>query len=104
MKSPHYFIAKPINGRRYDNKKNIDGIDVITSVSEEDHKSSNRNAEVIEVPIGYEGPIKKGYTLLVHHNAPLNARTLRYRTPPPTRPSSLPARSHQRFLFSRGMN
>ncbi len=68
MKSPFYFIAKPVNGRRYDNIKSISGIDFITSSSEEDHKAANRYAEVIELPIGYNGPVKTGAILLVHHN------------------------------------
>ena len=38
MKSPHYFIVKPVKGRRYDNIKNIGGIDFYTSVSQKDHK------------------------------------------------------------------
>lgn len=68
MKSPFYFIIKPINDKRYDNTKNIGGIDFITSTSQEDHTVSNRFAEVIETPINYDGPICKGDTLLVHHN------------------------------------
>jgi hypothetical protein len=69
MKSPFYFIAKPINGKRYDNTREIGGIEFIVSTSEEDHKFSNRFAEVIELPVGYNGPISIGDTLLVHHNA-----------------------------------
>ena len=69
MQSPFYFIVKPMNGKRYDNTKNIGGIDFIVSTSEEDHKFSNRFAEVVEVPLGYKGPIQSGDTLLVHHNA-----------------------------------
>ena len=68
MKSPFFFIATPLKGRRYNNTKDIGGIEFITSTSEEDHKFSNREAIVMEVPLGYEGPIKKGYKLLVHHN------------------------------------
>ncbi len=68
MKSPFYFIAKPVNGRRYDNSKEIGGVDFIVSTSEEDHKFSNRFAEVVELPLGYKGPIEPGDTLLVHHN------------------------------------
>lgn len=68
MKSPFYFIAKPVNGKRYDNTKDIGGVDFIVSTSEEDHKFSNRFAEVVELPLGYKGPIKEGDTLLVHHN------------------------------------
>lgn len=69
MKSPFYFIATPMNGKRYDNTRKIGGIDLIVSTSEEDHKFSNRYAKVVETPLGYKGPIAPGDTLLVHHNA-----------------------------------
>lgn len=69
MKSPFYFIVKPMEGKRYDNTKDIGGIEIILSTSEEDHKFSNRYAEVVELPLGYEGPILPGDTLIVHHNA-----------------------------------
>lgn len=69
MKSPFYFIVRPLNGKRYDNTKSIAGIDFIVSTSEEDHKFSNRFAEVVELPLGYKGPIEISDTLLVHHNA-----------------------------------
>ena len=68
MKSPFYFIAEPSLGRRYSNTKDIGGGDFIISSSEEDASASNRRAIVKELPIGYEGPIKEGDTLLVHHN------------------------------------
>lgn len=68
MRSPFYFIAKPISGKRYDNTKDFGGIEFITSTSEEDHLFSNRYALVVELPLGYSGPIKQGDTLLVHHN------------------------------------
>lgn len=68
MKSPFFFIAKPEGGRRYNNTIDWDGVDVITSTSEEDYKSSNRKAKVVELPLNYDGPIKIGDTLLVHHN------------------------------------
>lgn len=69
MKSPFYFIVKPINGKRYDNTKDISGVEFIVSTSEEDHKFSNRYAKVLELPLGYSGPISVGDILLVHHNA-----------------------------------
>jgi len=65
MQSPFDFI---VTGHRYNNTKEIGGIELIVNTSEEDHKFSNRYAEVVEVPRGYEGPIQKGDTLLVHHN------------------------------------
>lgn len=68
MKSPYNFIVTPFNKRRYNNIKEIGDVDLITSVSQEDHTSSNRFATVISTPINYQGPIEKGDILLVHHN------------------------------------
>lgn len=68
MKSPFYFIAKPVKGKRYDNTKEIGGLEIIVSTSEEDHKFSNRYAEVVETPLWYKGPIVPGDVLIVHHN------------------------------------
>ena len=68
MKSPFNFIVRPCNGRRYDNLKEVGGIELITSVSQEDHTASNRYAEVIQTPVRYSGPVEIGDTLLVHHN------------------------------------
>ena len=68
MKSPFQFIVKPLKGKRYDNTKEIGGIDFIISTSQEDHKFSNRYAEVVSTPIDYSGPIQTGDILLVHHN------------------------------------
>jgi hypothetical protein len=68
MKSPFYFITKPLEGKRYNNTKDIAGIEFIVNTSEEEHKFSNREAVVVETPLGYTGPIKPGDILLVHHN------------------------------------
>lgn len=68
MRSPFSFIVKPLKGRRYDNIKSIGDINFITSTSQEDHTASNRFAEVVSTPLGYDGEIKPGYILLVHHN------------------------------------
>ena len=68
MKSPFYFIVHPYNGRRYDNVKSSGGVELITSVSEDDYTASNRFAIVDSVPVGYDGDIEPGDVLLVHHN------------------------------------
>tara|TARA_R110002012_G_scaffold236152_1_gene409874 strand:+ start:2371 stop:2931 length:561 start_codon:yes stop_codon:yes gene_type:complete len=68
MRSPYNFIVEPLNNRRYDNVKDMEGTEFITSVSQEDHISSNRQARVVALPISYEGPVKVGDILLVHHN------------------------------------
>ena len=68
MRSPTQFIVSPVNKKRYNNSKTIGGKDIIISTSQEDASFSNREAEVIEVPLNYQGDIKKGDVLLVHHN------------------------------------
>lgn len=68
MRSLTQFIVKPVEGRRYANTKEIGGIDLIISTSEEDHTVSNRFGIVIEVPVNYDGDISEGDILLVHHN------------------------------------
>ena len=42
MRSPHNFIVTPVKNKRYDNTKELGEVDFITSVSQEDHQSSNR--------------------------------------------------------------
>jgi hypothetical protein len=69
MRSPFYFVVSPLNGKRYDNTREMSGVEIVVSTSEEDHKFSNRFAEVLELPVKYDGPIEKGDILLVHHNA-----------------------------------
>jgi len=68
MKSPFYFITTPIEGKRYNNTKEIAGIEFVVNTSEEEHKFSNREAIVVDTPLWYTGPIAPGDTLLVHHN------------------------------------
>jgi len=62
MRSPDY-LCKPKTGKRYNNTKSIAGLDLIVSTSEEDHKFSNREAEVVSTPINYNGPVQPGDTL-----------------------------------------
>tara|TARA_R110002012_G_scaffold106015_1_gene247198 strand:+ start:664 stop:1239 length:576 start_codon:yes stop_codon:yes gene_type:complete len=68
MRSPTQFIVRPVGGRRYDNITKYGDVEFITSSSQEDHKVSNRHAEVLNTPVGYCGDIAVGDTLLVHHN------------------------------------
>jgi len=68
MRSPFHFLIKPLGGNRYKHTKDINGVDFIVSSSQEDHTATNRYAEVVEPPIVYDGDIKKGDILIVHHN------------------------------------
>lgn len=66
MQSLFYFLVKPVEGKRYVDRSSADGFRTVST--DEDHLASNREAEVIEVPKGYDGPIKKGDYIIVHHN------------------------------------
>lgn len=68
MKSIYQFIVEPVGDRRYNNTKDIGGIDFVVNTSEEDFRFSNREAVVLSTPISYSGPIKEGDIVLVHHN------------------------------------
>ena len=68
MKAPYCFIIKAVDGRRYDNIRTYGNTEFIVSTSQEDHTVSNRFAEVISVPIYYNGPIVPGDIIVVHHN------------------------------------
>jgi len=65
MRSPLYFLVKPLDGKKYDNETESG---VITTTSVEDYKFTQRVAEVINTPIGYDGIIKVGDKVIVHHN------------------------------------
>lgn len=65
MQSPHFFIAEPIDGKRYDNTSSSG---LILSATIEDHTTTNRKAKIIALPMSYKGNAKVGDTLLVHHN------------------------------------
>lgn len=67
MKSPFFFLIKPV-GSEYENSINIAGKKIIINSTVESHKHVNRFAEVIQTPIHYNGDIKPGDTIIVHHN------------------------------------
>ncbi len=64
MTSTYYFVVKPIDGKRYDSESN----GFIFSSSIEDHKSTQRQAEVISLPYNYKGNVSVGDIVIVHHN------------------------------------
>jgi len=68
MRSPHYFLVEPLGGKRYDNRSNIGGKEVVLSTSLEDAKETQRQAIVVTTPFGYKGPVKDAALVLTHHN------------------------------------
>ena len=68
MQHTHCYIVQPINGR-YNNKKNIEGNQLILNTSIEDHKFVNRNGKVLALPIVNENEyLQIGDEVIVHHN------------------------------------
>lgn len=67
MKSPYDFIISPL-GDNYNNTVKINGVDVTINTSLESAKYVNRLGIVIELPMYYDGDIKQGDVVVVHHN------------------------------------
>ena len=67
MKAYKDFIVSPI-GERYNNSKKIDDKDLILNTEIYNHQFVNRNARVLEVPLLFSTPIKKGDEVVIHHN------------------------------------
>ena len=67
MKSVYNFVVTP-KGDRYNNKKKVDGGELILNTEIFNHQYVNREAIVISTPIVGETDIKAGDTVVVHHN------------------------------------
>jgi hypothetical protein len=67
MQSLFNFIVKP-KEKRYDNKKYIDGQELLLNTEISDHRYVSRNGIVTATPKSYKGKIKVGDEVIVHHN------------------------------------
>ena len=67
MKSVYNFVVTP-KGERYNNKKKVDGGELILNTEIYNHQFVNREAIVISTPIVGDTDIKAGDTVIVHHN------------------------------------
>ena len=67
MKSVHNFVVTP-KGERYNNKKQIDGGELILNTEIFNHQYVNREALVISTPIAGHTEIRAGDEVIVHHN------------------------------------
>ena len=67
MKSVYNFVVTP-KGERYNNKKKVDGGELILNTEIFNHQYVNREAIVISKPIVGDTDIKAGDTVIVHHN------------------------------------
>ena len=67
MRGVFDFIVEPVNGR-YDNEIKIGSKKLITNSNIENFKFISREAKVISTPTAFKSPIKKGDTVIIHHN------------------------------------
>ena len=67
MRSLYSFIIEP-KENRYENKKDINGVELILNTEIQDHKFVSRVGVVLETPINGKTGIKKGDEVIVHHN------------------------------------
>ena len=67
MKSVHNFVVTP-KGERYNNKKQVDGGELILNTEIFNHQYVNREAIVVSTPIVGDTDIRAGDTVIVHHN------------------------------------
>ena len=67
MQSLFSFIVKP-KKERYDNKKYIDGQEILLNTEISDHRYVSRTAIVIALPKSYTGEIQINDEVIVHHN------------------------------------
>ena len=67
MKSVYNFVVTP-KGERYNNKKKVDGGELILNTEIYNHQYVNREAIVISTPIVGDTDVKAGDTVIVHHN------------------------------------
>jgi len=67
MKSVYDFVVTP-KGERYNNKKKVDGGELILNTEIYNHQYVNREAIVISTPIVGDTDIKTGDTVIIHHN------------------------------------
>ena len=69
MQVLHNFLIEPFGDKLYDNTKDLgNGNSFITSASIENHTVTNRQAIVASIPVIYNGPVKEGALVVVHHN------------------------------------
>ena len=67
MKSLFDFIVKPI-GNRYDKEIKVGDKSLIINTKIESFKSVSNRAIVVETPLAFKSNIKKGDTVIIHHN------------------------------------
>jgi hypothetical protein len=76
MKGYTDFVVKPSEGR-YDNKLNIDGVELILNTELQNHSYVSRVGLVISEPYFNDTSIRKGDLIILHHNVFRRFRDIR---------------------------
>jgi len=68
VKSVGYFIVKPLNDSRYNNKIKVGDKELILNSDNYQNKFVNRHAKVLSIQRVGENKIKAGDEVIIHHN------------------------------------
>jgi co-chaperonin GroES (HSP10) len=68
LQSINKFIIKPVDGKQYINTKKIGDSEIVLTTSIENHEDVQRYAEVVALPMNYNGNIKVKDIVIVQHN------------------------------------
>lgn len=68
LQSINRFLIKPIDGKQYLNTVKSGQTEIIVTTSIENHEDVQRYAEVISLPMCYQGNIQVGDVVIVQHN------------------------------------
>ena len=67
MKSLFDFVVEPLN-EKYNSEIKVHDKSLITNVDLDNFRAVSNMAKVIEVPLALNTSIKKGDTIIIHHN------------------------------------
>jgi hypothetical protein len=68
LQSVHKFLIKPVDGKQYINTVKAGDVEIVINTSIENAEDVQRFAEVLALPMVYNGNIQVGDTVVVQHN------------------------------------
>lgn len=68
IQSIHRFILRPIDGKQYINTVKAGDTEIVVNTSIENHEDVQRYAQVVALPMCYNGNIQIGDTVIIQHN------------------------------------
>ncbi len=68
LQSIHRFLVKPLDGKQYINTIKAGNVEIVVNTSIENHEDVQRYAQVLAVPMVYNGNVQVGDIVIVQHN------------------------------------